>query len=116
MRMGKRIARRFDVTVTQLREANRIDEGEAIKPGQALSIPGRASGTDSRGRESRAASPAREREQAAPEASRASHTVRAGDTLWSIARRYERSVAAIRAANHPDEDVPIQPGQKLLIP
>ena len=43
------------------------------------------------------------------------HTVARGDTLFSIARRYNSSVARIRSANGIRGDV-IRPGQRLTIP
>ncbi|HEX5870233.1 MAG TPA: LysM peptidoglycan-binding domain-containing protein, partial [Longimicrobium sp.] len=44
------------------------------------------------------------------------HTVEDGETLWGIARRFDVTVDAVRAANELDEDDPIRPGQTLRIP
>lgn len=45
-----------------------------------------------------------------------SYTVRSGDTLWAIARRYDTTVEAIVEANHiPDPNL-IYPGQVFQIP
>jgi membrane-bound lytic murein transglycosylase D len=43
------------------------------------------------------------------------HVVKAGDTLWAIARRYGTTIGAIRGANRIG-DRPIQPGMRLTIP
>ncbi len=43
------------------------------------------------------------------------HTVRSGETLSAIARRYGRSVADILRWNDLDEDSMIRPGQRLVI-
>lgn len=43
------------------------------------------------------------------------HTVQRGDTLYSIARRYNTTVARLRSANGISGDV-IRPGQRLTIP
>ena len=43
-----------------------------------------------------------------------SHTVRNGDTLQSIARRYNTSVADIKRSNHLGNSV-LRPGQKLRV-
>lgn len=43
------------------------------------------------------------------------HTVRAGETLYSISRRYGLSVDALRRANELDEQATIYPGQKLKV-
>ncbi|MEB2312540.1 MAG: LysM peptidoglycan-binding domain-containing protein [Sorangiineae bacterium] len=44
------------------------------------------------------------------------HEVSRGNSLWSIARRYGVSVAAIRQANGLEQDDSIRPGQTLVIP
>lgn len=43
------------------------------------------------------------------------HTVKPGDTLWSISQRYEVSVAELLKANNLDKNAKLQPGQKLKI-
>jgi membrane-bound lytic murein transglycosylase D len=43
------------------------------------------------------------------------HTVEDGETLWSIARRYETTVDAVREANEMESET-IRPGQTLRIP
>lgn len=43
------------------------------------------------------------------------YTVRAGDTLWDIARAHDTTVDALERANDLDDDL-IRPGQELRIP
>jgi LysM repeat protein len=125
------IARRYELTVAQVREANDLGESQPIQPGQTLRIP-RASPSASSSPSTRVASrdeekPAARRssegERSAPrgesrsQARRvAEHTVKSGETLWSIARTYDSSVEAIRAANDMNADSVLQPGQKLRVP
>lgn len=109
------IARRFDVTVAQLRDANSLSAEEAIQPGQSLRIPREpAADREPEAAPRRSASRERRAERREEEARR--HTVRSGDTLWSIARRYETSVDALRSANGLSEGSSIRPGQELRIP
>jgi LysM repeat protein len=43
------------------------------------------------------------------------YTVRRGDSLWTIARKFDTSVAALKEANHLIRSI-IRPGQRLTIP
>lgn len=120
-----------------LREANGLEESEAIRPGQTLRIPRAASAapgaasapTEPASRSSTSTRPPAQRESstARPSASPPSgsrsgaarpreHTVADGETLWAIARRYQTTVESLRRANDLAEDQQIRPGQKLTIP
>lgn len=88
------IADKFGISVAALLVANDLDD-ETIFPDDVLTIP-----------------PPSE-DEGIVEA--LVHTVRAGDTLGSIAADYGITVAALRAANDLDTDI-IQLGQKLIIP
>lgn len=46
----------------------------------------------------------------------ATHTVRTGDTLWELSRKYGISTQALARANGISEEAILQPGQKLTIP
>lgn len=85
------IAARYGTTVAAIVSANRLANANVIFAGQRLIIP------------------------SAPAAPRY-YTVRAGDTLFSIALRYGTTVAAITAANNIVNPNAISVGQTLLIP
>jgi membrane-bound lytic murein transglycosylase D len=44
------------------------------------------------------------------------HTVRRGESLWTIARRYDTTVRKVQAANRLGSRSRIRPGQRLVIP
>jgi membrane-bound lytic murein transglycosylase D len=44
------------------------------------------------------------------------HTVRRGESLWTIARRYDTTVKKVQAANNLGRRNRIRPGQRLVIP
>ena len=86
------IARRYSTTVSALASLNHIANPDLIYPGQVLNLP--------RG--------------AAPSAG--TYTVRQGDTLWGIARRYNTTVSALASLNRIANPDLIYPGQVLRLP
>lgn len=88
------IARKYKVSVTSLAKANNITNYNLIKVGQVLVIP----------------------KASAPPVQSVKYTVKAGDTLYSIARRHHTTVAKIAAANKIASPYVLQAGQVLTIP
>ncbi|MGH2317132.1 LysM peptidoglycan-binding domain-containing protein [Planococcus sp. SE5232] len=89
------IAKKYNVTVAALAKANNITNYNLIRVGQVLTIPGKTT---------------------APPATTVKHTVKAGDTLYSIARTYNTTVSKIAAANKITNVNSIRVGQVLVIP
>ena len=89
-----RIARRHRVSVADLRRENRLRSTE-VRAGQRLRIPGRSGGWQ-RARVRR-------------------HTVRPGDSLARIARRFRVSIEDLRAANALRGDT-VRVGETLNVP
>lgn len=87
------IAKKYNVTVAAIAKANNITNYNLIRVGQVLTIPVKA----------------------APPAV-VKYTVKAGDTLYSIARTYNTTVAKIAAANKITNVNAISVGQVLVIP
>jgi membrane-bound lytic murein transglycosylase D len=91
------IARRYGTSVGSIMAANRLRSANRIWPGQRLEIPVRGgvpSGTYN--------------------AAEGTHTVRRGESLYSIARRYGTGVAELKRVNGLSSNL-IYPGQKLEI-
>lgn len=91
------IALRYKVTVQQIVTANKITNPNLIRVGQVLTIPTRTPTTP-------------------PPATTIKYTVKAGDTLYSIGRRYNTTVLAIARANNLANLNLIRVGQVLTIP
>lgn len=91
------IAARMGTTIDSLVAANHIADPNLIYAGQNLLIPGRVAVTVS-------AAPAPSRQSVSSGATFSggggTYTVRAGDTLWSIANRYGTTVSALAERNH----------------
>lgn len=95
------VASRYRTSVRALMQLNHLRSANRIWPGQQLQVPDRA-----RGRGYRRAS-------LAP-GSAVNHRVRAGDSLWVLARRYGTTVDRIRQENRLRDNL-LHPGQVLVI-
>lgn len=119
------IARRYNVDMAELSRANNL-RGNNIHPGQVLHVSGssnqqaanrhadnKPNSRNERGNE-RNSRAANDRNGRNGRQQTVSHTVRSGDTLQSIARRYNTSVADIKRSNNLSNSV-LHPGQKLRV-
>ncbi|MGI6309166.1 MAG: LysM peptidoglycan-binding domain-containing protein [Bacilli bacterium] len=91
------IARKYGVTVAEIRAVNNLTT-DLLSVGQRLIIPVEAP-------------PAEE----PPVTPGITYTVKSGDSLWAIARRFNVTVNAIREANNLKTDL-LSIGQQLIIP
>lgn len=91
------IARRHDVTVSEMVSANNITNPNLLSIGQVLTIPGDAAGEPS------------------PPAESTTYRVNAGDTLFSIANRHGVSVDQLMSVNNITDPRLLQIGQMLEI-
>ncbi|MBX3735842.1 MAG: LysM peptidoglycan-binding domain-containing protein [Candidatus Didemnitutus sp.] len=112
------IAKKNHMTVAELAKANNLAVGATLKPGQKLIIPGKVVPKDL------AAAPAPSMSAAttpvAPAPTRSSdavtHVVQSGESLGTIARRYQVTVGELAAANSITDPTKVRAGQKLVIP
>jgi len=92
------IARSNKVTVAQLTKWNRLDRGSLIRPGQQLAIwkNGKQTATGKHVRT-------------------VNYNVRSGESLYSIAKKFNVSINDLKRWNNLHEDKYLQPGQNLKI-
>ena len=93
-----KIARQYNVTVNQVTRWNRLDGGALIKPGQQLVIwkKGKTSASGKRVRT-------------------VNYTVRNGDSLYRIAKKFNVSINDLRRWNNLAKGKHLQPGQRLKL-
>lgn len=102
------ISRRYGMSVSQLARMNHISTKTMLQPGQRLQVAGSSgSGAAASGE----AAPAR----VASTDSKVSYRVRRGDTLSTIARRFEVSVRDLQAWNNMGRSTALRAGQFLTI-
>ena len=101
----RKIARKYRVSVKDIRAENHLRRNSSIYPGLILKIP-KSSTPKPRGRAARSRTKREGRR----------HRVRKGDTLWKVARRYGVSMRKLRRANRLKGRVRLKIGQRLRIP
>lgn len=102
------LAQRHGTTAAAVASRNGLGAGRVVRPGDRLWVPARAGGHHS-GRHSG-------RQGGQHAGGTRHHTVRSGETLWGLARRYRTSVARLARANHLDRSGLIVPGTRLVVP
>ena len=99
------VTRRYRLSVEELAQLNGLERDARLEPGQSVVVrrPG--------GR----ALAAPGRPVLAPETRRIAYVVRTGDSLWSIAQRFDVSVAELRRWNRIPASAGIRIGQRLEV-
>lgn len=103
------VARKYGVSVADLQEANDIKNPGALRVGQSLRIPGTVVVAERKNPSGRLGSP-----QPSRKGKRATYTVRPGDSLWNIARRYDVSVDDLKRWNNVDESA-LRVGATMIV-
>jgi membrane-bound lytic murein transglycosylase D len=107
------IAEKYNTTIEKLRSMNALTRHESLKAGQVIRVPAPA--------DSVKAEPTRvavKNSKLAPAAGSGarSHLVRRGETLTSIASRYQVSLSELRSANGMTTRSVLKAGDRLVIP
>ncbi len=112
------IAKKNHTTVAELSKANNFGSNPALKPGKKLLIPGQPISATAPAESAPAltlpapAAPV----EAAARASVERHVVGSGESLGTIARKYQVTVGELAKANNITDPAKIRVGQALIIP
>ncbi len=100
------IGRRFDVTEKQLRVWNRLGWSNTIRPGQTLVVSAKGA---------KSVKPKQKAASSKGSVKKTVYSVRSGDTLWGIGRKYDVSTESIRSWNNLSKNHVLRPGQTLVL-
>ncbi|MFD2228647.1 lytic transglycosylase [Alkalimarinus sediminis] len=110
-----RIANKFNTTPSVIRQTNNL-RSNMIRQGQKLLIPVATKGNDYYAFSSD--NRIEKKQNVAPRGkstSKIEYTVRSGDTLWDISRKYNVGVRSLAKWNSMAPTDPLKPGKKLVI-
>lgn len=115
------IAKKNNLSKADLAAANHLRTTSVLHVGQKLIIPAKTPQPSAPAATAPAAMPAAEAtaaqvDKAGPVTEATKHTVKPGETLGGIARRYGVKQGDIAVANNITDPRKIQPGQELIIP
>ena len=113
------IAKKNHITVTELTKANNLGSNPSLKPGKKLMIPGKPISASAPVEAAPALSlPAASApvESAPTHASVEHHVVANGESLGTIARKYQVTIGELARANNITDPAKIRVGQPLVIP
>ena len=112
------IAHKNHLTKAELAAANNLKPEASLKVGQKLIIPGKSIAGAPAGAKSAAPAAAASEPAAGSKgpADSVKHTVKPGETLGAIARKYQVKMGDIATANNISDPAKIRPGMELIIP
>ena len=97
------------VSVAAIQEANDISNPNSLRAGQSLRIPGTVAVAERKNPSGRLGA-----SRSGRSSKRATYTVRPGDNLWNIARRYDVSVDDLKRWNNVDESA-LRVGATMIV-
>ena len=119
------ISKRYGVSISALIEINGLAHGSSIKPGQQLVLPtsvtaaARPAPEQPGGRAPLARTPSPPPQAAAPVATAGwdgRHTLKAGESLYSLARQHNTTLAELQRVNGITEPTRVRAGTVLSVP
>ncbi len=101
-----KISKKFNVSLSALLSVNHLSENAVIRPGDTLTIP----------QDSEEGVGGSWDENTNPKKNHSVYIVERGDTLWSIARKYNVKVSTLASYNGISQESVLPIGKKILVP
>ncbi|MBI5868960.1 MAG: LysM peptidoglycan-binding domain-containing protein [candidate division Zixibacteria bacterium] len=108
------IAQLYGVTTTALARRNNLGPKKRLQVGQSLAIPGTGSAL-AEADDERPAKVSKSSKRSASSGGE-SYTIKRGETLWELAKRFGTTTSAIRRANNLSTGEQVVAGQSITIP
>ncbi|GAB7079497.1 lytic transglycosylase domain-containing protein [Megalodesulfovibrio paquesii] len=114
------LTKKFNVPMDALLKANGLSEPGALRAGMTLNLPGNAPAAEKQVAQSKPADnapakPAKAAADAKPNGKKTIYKVAQGDTIWSIARKFQVSPFDLLTWNNMNKDSALKPGDKLAV-
>ena len=109
------IARRYRTTVAYLREINELPRKKVLRIGQRVFVPDRTPLKD-RQKKSASASSKKSSQKRQEQDSKKHYVVKKGDSLFSIAQKFNLSISDLSKANKLQRKTVLRSGLRLVIP
>ena len=100
------ISKKYNISLQELYSTNGIDENDVLKVGQVLKIPGKSTAENTSEKSTTTVSTAKT----------SNYEVVAGDTLYSISKKFGTTVDNLRSLNGLTESSVLKIGQVLKVP
>jgi LysM repeat protein len=110
------IAKKNRLTVIELAKANNLPVGATLQPGQKLIIPGKAPAPKDLAAAPTTPAATTPAATSTRTADAVRHTVQSGESLGTIARKYQVTVGELVVANGITDPAKVRAGQTLIIP
>ncbi len=105
-----KIAKKYGVTIAEIRKLNKLKKGQYLRTGQKLLIKPGSTVETKVAKASKKSTPKVKKKQVAK-----TYTVRHGDSLWKIAKKHKLSVQQLREMNKLGKRSVIRSGMKLTV-
>lgn len=109
------IARRFDTTPQAIAELNHLGRGKKKLKGRVLTVPVQVASVEEQAPVKKARVEVQAKAKAEPKEFHKYYTVKKGDTLYSLAKKFNVTARMLSAWNNMKTKVVLKPGKRIIV-